>query len=118
MGMMYAGNLEKASRYLVHVLTEKGGRVHYAHFYDGSEETALALYTGLGVDAEEGEWMGAEGVMDQAAGEMEAQGFVKLVWLPGEKLADDEPAYEIHLTDEGRRRLAAGEWPTFRDLDL
>lgn len=118
MGMIYAGNLEKAARYLVQVLNENDGRVHYAHFYDGSEETALALYTGLGVGEGEGEWMGAEGVMDEAAAAMEAQGFVKRVWLDGEKLADGEPAYEIHLTDGGRMRLAAGEWPTFRNLDL
>ena len=44
MAMIYAGNLEKAARYLVRVLNENGGRVHCAHFYDGSEETALALY--------------------------------------------------------------------------
>ncbi len=118
MGMMYAHHQEKAARYLVKVLEEQGGRVHYGYFYDGTEATALRLYEGMGIDRDQGEWIGAEGVMDEAAVAMKAQGFVEIAWLNGEKLADGEPAYEIVLTDEGRKMLAAGNWPRFRDLDL
>lgn len=118
MGMMYAHNLDRAASFLVRVLDECGGRVHYSHFYDATEETALRLYAGMGLDADEGEWIGAEGVMDEAAATMAAQGFVRLVWLDGETLADGEPAYAIELTDEGRRKLAAGKRPAFRDLNL
>lgn len=116
--MMYAHNQEKAARYLVKVLEEQGGRVHYSHFYDGTDATALRLYEGMGIDRDEGEWICAEHVMDQAAAAMAAQGFVEIAWLDGEELADGEPAYEITLTDEGRKKLAAGQWPRFRDLDL
>lgn len=56
--------------------------------------------------------------MDEAAAAMADQGFVEIVWLDGEKLADDEPAYEIVLTEAGRKKLADGKWPKFRDLDL
>src|SRR5581483_9109825 len=38
MGMRYASDQDKAARYLVKTLLEKGGRVHYRHFYDGTEE--------------------------------------------------------------------------------
>ncbi len=118
MGMMYAHSLEKVARYLVQVLEEKGGKVHYSEFYDGTEETALRLYAGMGVDEREGDWIGAEGVMDEAAAEMKAQGYVRLIWHRGEELADGEPAYSIELTDRGRRKLAAGKFPKFRDLLL
>lgn len=118
MGMMYANNQERAARHLLRVLEELGGRVHYGHFYDGIDATAHRLYAGMGLDDKDGEWIGAEGVMDQTAAAMEEQGFVRLVWLQGETLADGEPAYAIELTEEGRRKLDAGERPTFRDLCL
>lgn len=118
MGMMYADSQEKAARYLVRMLEEKGGKVHYSEFYDGTEETALRLYAGMGIDENEGEWIGAEGVMDEAAAAMEAQGFVKLDWHDGEELADGEPAYSIELTDKGRKDLSVGIFPKFQDLDL
>ena len=118
MGMMYAHNQQQAARHPVRVLGENGGRVHYSRFYDGTEETAARLYAGMGVDAGEGEWIGAEGVMDEAAAEMQAQGYVTLEWHAGEVLADGEPAYSIVLTEDGRRRLAAGQVPKFRDLNL
>lgn len=118
MGMPYAEDQEKAAKYLVKTLLEKGGRVPYRFFYDGTEATARSLHAGMGIDKDEAEWMGAEGVMDEAAAAMEAQGFVELVWLDGEKVADGHPAYEIVLTTAGRERIAAGEWPTFRDLDM
>lgn len=88
MGMMYASNLVRAADHLARVLDASGGRVHYSRFYDGTDQTAQRLYEGMGLDTEEGEWIGAEGVMDEAAASMEAQGFVRLVWLEGEKLAD------------------------------
>src|SRR5262245_56428859 len=115
---MYAHDQEKAARHPVKVLEEQGGRVHYGHFYDATEATAQRLYGGMGIDRDEGEWIGAEGVMDEAAAAMAAQGFVEIAWLDGEELADGEPAYEIVLTDEGRKKLVAGAWPRFRDLDL
>ncbi len=118
MGMMYAGYQEKAARYLVKMLEEKGGKVHYSEFYDATEETALRLYAGMGIDENEGDWIGAEGVMDEAAAAMEAQGFVRLIWHEGEELADGEPAYSIELTAQGRKNLSAGKFPKFRDLDL
>jgi hypothetical protein len=118
MGMMYAHNQEKAAAFLLKVLEEKGGRVDYSYFYDGSEETAQRLYAGMELEDGDGEWIGAEGVMDEAAAEMESQGFVRIVWLEGQKLADDEPAYAIELTEEGRKKIAAGKKPKFRNLDL
>lgn len=119
MGMSYASEQEKAARHLVKILQEKGGRVHYSHFYDGTDETCRRLHEGMGIDIEEeGELDGAEAYMDEAAAAMADQGFVEIVWLDGEKLADGEPAYEIVLTDAGRKKLAAGKWPKLRDLDL
>jgi hypothetical protein len=118
MGMMYAYNQEKAARYLVKVLEERGGKVHYSEFYDRTEASARRLYAGLGIDADEGEWICAEGVMDVAAAEMEAQGFVTRIWHEGEELADGEPAYSIELTAKGRKKLSVGKFPKFRDLDL
>ncbi len=118
MGRMYASNLVRAADHLVRVLDASGGRVHYSHFYDGTDQTAERLYAGMGLDTKQGEWIGAEGVMDEAAATMAAQGFVRIIWLEGEKLADGEPAYAIEVTDEGRRKLAARQRPTFRDLDL
>lgn len=118
MGMMYADNQEKAARYLVKVLEEKGGKVHYSEFYDATEETALRLYAGMGIDEREGKWICAEGVMDVAAAEMETQGFVTLIWHEGETLADGEPAYSIELTVEGRKKLSVGKFPKFRNLDM
>ncbi len=118
MGMMSASSQEKAARYLVKALDEKGGKVHYSEFYDGTEETALRLYAGMGIDEDEGDWIGAEGVMDEAAAEMEAQGYVRLIWHQGEELADGEPAYSIELTGKGCMMLKAGRFPKFRDLWL
>lgn len=117
MGMSYAHDQERAARHLVNALKEHDGRIRYSHFYDGTEAATQRLYAGMGIDADEAEWMGAEVVMDEAAAAMEAQGFVELVWLDGEKLFDGEPAYEIVLTDQGRRKLEAGQWPKFVDLD-
>jgi hypothetical protein len=65
LGVMYADNQEKAARYLVKVLEAKGGKVHYSEFYDATDETALRLYAGMGIDEAEGEWIGAEGVMGE-----------------------------------------------------
>jgi hypothetical protein len=118
MGMMTADSQEMAARYLVKVLAEKGGKVHYSEFYDGSEETACRLYAGMGIDEDEGEWIGAAGVMDVAAAEMEAQGYVTLISHEGEKLADGEPAYSIELTAKGCMKLRASRFPKFRDLWL
>lgn len=118
MGMMYAYNQEKAARYLVKVLEAKGGKVHYSEFYDATEETALRLYAGMGIDEDEGEWICAESVMDVAAAQMEAQGFVSRIWHEGEELDDGEPAYSIELTGEGRKKLSVGKFPKFRNLDL
>lgn len=118
MGMMYAEDQEKAAKYLVRTLLEKGGRVSFCHFYDGTDDTARSLHDGMGIDENEAEWMCAAAVMDEAAAAMEAQGFVEIVWLDGETLSDGEPAYEIVLTEDGRRKLGTGLWPTFRDLDL
>lgn len=118
MGMMCGNDQAKAARYLVKVLEAKGGKVHYSEFYDATDETALRLYAGMGIDKRKGEWIGAAGVMDVAAGVMEAQGFVRLIWHEGEKLADGEPAYSIELTEGGRKKLSAGKFPRFRNLDL
>ena len=112
MGMMSAGSQEKAARYLVKVLEEKGGKVHYSEFYDGTDETGERLYAGTGIID------GAEHVMDDVAAEMEAQGFVRLIWHQGEELADGEPAYSIELTGKGCMMLKAGRFPKFRDLWL
>ena len=112
MGMMYAYNQEKAARYLVKVLEAKGGKVHYSEFYDGTEETGERLCAGTGIID------GAEHVMDDVAAEMEAQGYVRLIWHQGEELADGEPAYSIELTGKGCMMLKAGRFPKFRDLWL
>jgi hypothetical protein len=112
MGMMSADSQEKAARYLVKVLEEKGGKVHYSEFYDGTEETGERLCAGTGIID------GAEHVMDDVAAEMEAQGFVRLIWHQGEELADGEPAYSIELTGKGCLMLKAGRLPKFRDLWL
>src|SRR5262245_20627710 len=118
MPWMYASDQEKAAHFLVKVLEEQGGRVHFGYFYDGTEATALRVYEEMGLDNYQDEWMVATGMVADVAVEMQAQGFVAIIWTDGEKLADGEPAYEIKLTDEGRRRLAAGEWPKFKDLYL
>jgi hypothetical protein len=110
MGMMYAYNQEKAARYLVKVLEAKGGKVHYSEFYDATEETALRLYAGMGIDEDEGEWICAESVMDVATAQMEAQGFVSRIWHEGEELADGEPAYSIELTGRGGRSYRSGSF--------
>lgn len=112
MGMMSAHSQEKAARYLVKVLEAKGGKVHYSEFYDGTEKTEEHLCAGTGITD------GAEHVIDDVAAEMEAQGFVRLVWHKDEELADGEPAYSIELTDKGRKKLASGKFPRFRDLWL
>lgn len=112
MGMMSAGSQEKAARYLVKVLEKKGGKVHYSEFYDGTEETEERLSAGTGIID------GAEHVMDDVAAEMEAQGYVRLIWHQGEELADGEPAYSIELTGKGCMMLKAGKFPAFRDLWL
>lgn len=118
MGMMSAACQEKAARYLVNVLEEKGGKVHYSEFYDGTVETTRRLNAGMGIDEGEGELAAAASAMDLAAAAMEAQGFVKLISHQGEKLVDGEPAYSIELTDKGRKKLAAGKFPKFRNLCL
>ena len=112
MGMMSAASQEKAARYLVKVLEAKGGKVHYSEFYDGTEETEERLCAGTGIID------GAEHVIDDVAAEMEAQGYVRLIWHQGEELADDEPSYSIELTGKGCMMLKAGRFPKFRGLWL
>jgi hypothetical protein len=116
MGMMYARHIAKAADHLMQILLAEA-RVPYSRFYDGTEETQRKLAEGMGMSPEDAEWYGAEGIMDEAAAALAAQGYVKLTPLD-EKLADDEPAYEIELLARGRAMLAAGKRPVFRDLDL
>ncbi|MBX9578874.1 MAG: hypothetical protein K2X87_01075 [Gemmataceae bacterium] len=116
--MIYAEYQERAAKYLVRTLLERGGRVPFRQFYDGTDATARSLRDGMELDPDEAEWIGAEVVMDEAAAAMAAQGFVEMVWLDGETLSDGEPAYEIALTEAGRRMFGAGSWPVFRNLDL
>src|SRR5690349_15330492 len=116
MGMMYAHHIEKAADHLMRLLLAEA-RVPYSRFYDGTEETHCRLAEGMGMSPEDAEWYGAEGIMDEAAAALATQGYVKITDLD-EKLADEEPAYEIELLEQGRVMLAAGKRPVFRDLDL
>ena len=117
MGMMYADTQEKAAKFLVQVLNELGGKVHYNYFYNDEPERAR-LCKGMEIDEDEADWICPEAVMDVAAATMEEQGYVKLHFPEGEVLSDGEPAYEIEMTEAGKAMLAAGKFPKFRNLDL
>ncbi len=114
MGYSYAENIRAAGQYLLEIL-DQNGSVEYARFYDGSETTAHALYTGMGLTIEEGESYCAEHLIDLAAAQLERQGFVHTEILSS-KLADGEPNYSIQLAPSAQERIASGEQPTYWDV--
>lgn len=55
--------------------------------------------------------------MDNAVYQLERGGLVT-TRQTGEKLADDEPAYDIELTEEGRKFIKSRKKFLYRDMDL
>ena len=90
--------IERAARYLIHVLVSQTAdlTVDYSRFYDGTDETHLNLKQALGLESD---WYSAEHLMDVAIGELEQMGVVETATLD-RQLADCEPDYRITLTDE------------------
>ncbi len=118
MGWVYAPDIKKAADYLLGVLS-RDSEVRYSRFYDGEDETHDGLIKAMGYP-EEGEDFEPdcpELLIDLAAWALKEQGFVETTELEDE-LADGEPDYRIALTEEGARKLAGGQRPVFRDLDL
>jgi hypothetical protein len=115
MGYSYACNIERAGTHLLSLLKIEG-TVQYSRFYDGSEETALALAKAMGFDEEEAEWNCPEHLMDLAAGELERAGIVVTGKLP-DKLTDGYTNYFIQLTTEGRKWLEGGERFAYWDAE-
>lgn len=96
---------QRAIAYLLKILKDEPV-IRYSRFYDGAAETRLPLITGMGLTEADADHYGVEGVMDEAVWELEQQGVVTQRILE-EKLADDEPDYEIALTSKGRAALDA-----------
>lgn len=117
MGAIHKDSLERAARYLIQVLNEHGGRVHFNYFYDATEVPFLKLRRGIGATEEEGYWDCAELVLEVAAAELERQGYLVRIDLD-EELADGLPAYVIELTEPGRQKFASGQWPWFRHVEV
>lgn len=112
MGWLDATQIEKAGAYLLSVL-QRERRVAYSMFYDGSDERHQRLCEETRLD----DWYGPEGVVDEAAYQLEAMGFVTILKLDAE-LSDGEPDYQIELTDVGRTKLEGGFRPEFGSVDL
>lgn len=117
MGVVRKDSLEQAARYLIHVLNEHGGRVHFSYFYDGTKGTLMKLRRGIGATKNRGYWHCAELVLEVAAGVLERHGYLVRIDLD-EELADGTRAFALELTDLGRQKLAAGRWPRFRDVEV
>ena len=116
MGMMYAHHIKQGAHDLLKVLRGESS-VRYSRFYDATDETRRALCKGMEMSEEDADWYGAEGIMDEAAAALAAQGYVKITRLQ-DLLADGEHDYLIDLTEEERAKLEAGQEPVFRNLDL
>jgi hypothetical protein len=124
MGMAYKHVIERAGVYLLRVLAAENP-IPYARFYDGTDATERALLVGMGYGGDvAGDDEDADdrpdspaAYMDWAVGQLAAAGIVATRDTGGE-LADGEPAYEIELTEQGRRFIATGGRFAFRDMEL
>lgn len=112
MGWLSASVIEQAGKHLLAVLRHEGS-VPYSTFYDGSDETHARLCEATGLD----DWYGPEGVVDQAAYQLEALGFITIIELDA-KLADDETDYRMTLTEGGLAAVEAGVAPNYQSVDL
>lgn len=112
MGYLDATVIEKAGNYLLSVLVAKNS-APYSTFYDGTDETHERLCELTGLD----DWYGPEGVVDEAAYQLEALGIVTIRELDSE-LADGELDYLIELTEAGRQKLEHGDKPVYRSINL
>lgn len=101
----------------MHTLHANGGRVTSGHFYDGTEAGLLRLRHGVGMNEDDPYWDCAELVLEVAAGEMASQGYLARRKLD-EKLSDGYRDYAIKFTKAGRRMLASGQQPAFRNVEL
>ncbi len=115
MGYSHAENIRTAGAYLLRLLSEET-TIEYTRFYDGTDDTRLALYASLGLTEEDGEYYCAEHLIDLAAAQLEAQGFIHTETLSS-KLADGEPNYSIRLAADARGRFASGEEPKYWDAE-
>ena len=107
MGCRPADMIEKAAKYLVSILMEKG-KIDYDYFYDGEERTRSKLIEGIGITCEQADRHCAEALMDNAAYELEEQDVVEIEEIDS-ILADGNPNYRITLTEKGREKITNGE---------
>jgi hypothetical protein len=113
MGYVSGEMIERAGRYLLSILKDTP-RIQYSeYFYDGSDAMHEQLMEALGL---EDDWYSAEGLVDDAAGQLEIMGLVEITMLK-ETMADGEQDYVIALTDNGKKSAASGEIPSFRGID-
>jgi hypothetical protein len=113
MGYLPCEPIQQAGRYLLSVLRAEQS-VRYSRFYDGSDETCDLLHHALEL---ENDWYSAEGLMDEAAGQLADAGIVTITSLP-ELLCDEEHDYRITLTDEGKSFLRSRRVFRFHSVDL
>lgn len=101
MGYFNKDQIEKAGLYLLGILDKKH-QVNYDFFYDGTDEKHYHLCEAIGInDNETDDTDIVEILLDIAAAELNKFGIVSITQLEG-KLFDEEPNYQIKLTDQGR----------------
>ncbi len=119
MGWAHKEDTGRAGSYLLAILAAEV-KVPYSRFYDATDETESKLLAGMGYpDPEDPDHVpdSPASYMDHAVGQLEKAGIVA-TRLTGGKLADEEPAYEIELTEKGRAFIATGKQFPYYDMDL
>lgn len=116
MSIMPGNMVKKAGDYLLSVLASEPS-IRYSRFYDATDATRERLRLGVGLSQADADYYCMELMMDLAVSMFEKRKLVQTRYLE-EKLADDEPDYEICLTDEGTRFITEGRDYASPDVEL
>lgn len=118
MGYANSHDVACAGNYLLSLLASED-RINYSRFYNDSDETQSRLLEGMGYsDPDDEDAPECPAVyMDIAVGQLVSSGIVT-TRETGDLLPDEEPNYEIVLTDFGREFLKGSRHFDFHDVML
>lgn len=98
--------VQGAGNYLLSVLQDEP-TTDFRRFYDGSDEAHDALIRATGMTKEQADRYSPEGALGAAIGQLVKAGIVTTKQR-SDLLVDDEPNFDIEVTERGQFAVSAG----------